>query len=370
VNSPFRCGTVEGFFGRQWSWLARQDHASFLAAQRFTTYLYAPKNDDYLRKQWFMPYPDSTFTELKSLARHCARLGIEFGVGLSPFELYRDFSAAKRDLLLRKLEQLNQLQAPLLAVLFDDMLGELPGLATTQLQIFDCISRHSNAEKFVLCPTYYSSDPLLVKHFGEQPEHYLEQLGQALPAEVDVFWTGPRVISHSYPRDHLLEIGAKLQRKPLLWDNYPVNDAKRLTAFLHLQPFDQRGQSKNPKAGALLNQDEVFTLTPIKELCSGLLANPMNQAYLSQIPLASLAALYQQAVTGKCSSAAVVTNPHVLAQLAQDSERFQWQGLAQFDAAEKSRLLELYQQWLPDPMAQEVCAWLEEGYAFDPACLT
>ncbi len=360
MNPSFRSGTVEGFFGRQWSWQARCDHASFLAAQGFTTYLYAPKNDAHLRKQWFAPYPDNTFNELKLLAQHAANLGIEFGVGLSPFELYLDFSAEKRELLLHKIGQLNQLQAPLLAVLFDDMLGELPGLAATQLQIFDCIKTHSNAQKFMLCPTYYSFDPLLVKHFGKQPEQYLEQLGQALPADVDIFWTGPKVISHCYPRDHLLEVAAKLQRKPLLWDNYPVNDAKRLTAFVHLQAFEKRGQNKN----------EIFTLTPIQELCSGLLANPMNQAYLSQIPMASLAALLQQHTNRNSLLLPVGTKAQVLAQLAQDCDRFQLQGLEQFDAAEKSRLLSLYQQWLPDPMAQEVCDWLRELYAFDPACLT
>ncbi|MES2606612.1 MAG: beta-N-acetylglucosaminidase domain-containing protein, partial [Pseudomonadota bacterium] len=280
----FRLGVVEGFFGRQWSWQARRDHALFLAQQQFTTYLYAPKNDVHLRKQWFEPYPADIFAELKSLAAYAGSLGVEFGVGLSPFELYRDFSAGNRDKLLRKLDQLNQLEAPLLAVLFDDMLGDLPGLAATQLAIFECIRTYSNAKHFMLCPTYYSDDPLLIKHFGKQPERYLDELGQALPKAVDIFWTGPKVISQDYPRDHLLEVGARLRRKPLLWDNYPVNDAKRLTQFLHLLPFEQRAEGN-------------FSLQPIVELCSGLLANPMNQCALSKVPLANLSALFQQVTT-------------------------------------------------------------------------
>ncbi len=363
MNANFRLGTVEGFFGRQWSWQARRDHASFLAAQKFTTYLYAPKNDVYLRKQWFTPYPAETFTELKALARHAAGLGVEFGIGLSPYELYRDFSARQRELLLQKLEQLNQLQAPLLAVLFDDMLGELPGLAATQIEILDCIRAHTNASKLAFCPTYYSFDPLLVKHFGRQPERYLDELGQALAPEIAVFWTGPKVISHCYPRDHLLEVGDRLKRKPLLWDNYPVNDAKRLTPFLHLQPFALRQANHDGNSGQ-------FSLQPVLELCSGLLANPMNQAYLSQIPLASLAALHQQHTQGKHAQAATSARQTVLARLAQDAELFQRQGLEQLAATEKSQLLAVYQQWLPDPMALEVCEWLQGQYAFDPACLT
>lgn len=350
----FRLGTVEGFFGRQWSWQARRDHADFLAGQQFSTYLYAPKNDVFLRKQWAEPYPDHEFAELRRLADHAARAGLEFGVGLSPFELYRDFSPTRRDALLRKLDQLNRLQAPLLAILFDDMLGDLPGLADTQLAIFDCIRTHSSASHFMLCPTYYSDDPLLVKHFGRQPERYLEQLGQSLPPAVQVFWTGPKVISHAYPRDHLLAVGERLRRKPLLWDNYPVNDAKRLTPFLHLLPYERRG-------------DGVFPLETISQCCSGLLANPMNQAYLSQIPLRSLGAQWQAMQAG--TAPATPSSP-VLALLAEDCEAFQRQGLEHFDAATRTRLQQRYHALLPDPMAQEVCDWLDGRYAFDPACLT
>lgn len=350
----FRLGTVEGFFGRQWSWQARRDHADFLVSQQFSTYLYAPKNDIFLRKQWAEPYPDTEFAELLRLARHAGAVGLEFGVGLSPFELYRDFSSARRDALLRKLDQLNALQAPLLAVLFDDMLGDLPGLADTQLAIFDCIRAHSSASRFMLCPTYYSDDPLLVKHFGRQPERYLEQLGQSLPTQVEVFWTGPKVISHAYPRDHLLAVGERLRRKPLLWDNYPVNDAKRLTPYLHLLGYERRG-------------DGGFQLDVISQCCSGLLANPMNQAYLSQIPLRSLSAQWQ-AVQGR-TAPAMPTSP-VLALLMEDSEAFQLQGLERIDAATRASLQQRYRAQLPDPLAKEVCAWLDGNYAFDPACLT
>ena len=355
-ETTFRLGTVEGFFGRQWSWQARRDHADFLAQQQFTTYLYAPKNDNWLRKQWFELYPAAQFDELLSLAQHTKKCGLEFGIGLSPFELYRDFSTSNRDKLKRKLDQLNQLKAPLLAVLFDDMLGDLPGLADTQLAIFECIRQHSNASHFMLCPTYYSDDPLLVKHFGPQPERYLQQLGEALPPEVGIFWTGPKVISPSYPRDHLLEVGARLQRRPLLWDNYPVNDAKRLTAFLHLQAFAQRDSGH-------------FSMNPIVELCSGLLANPMNQAALSKISLASLMQLFD-AVTNRKSSNMPIGNTAVLKLLDTDTQRFQFAGLEKISDIERNQLLSRYRAHLPDSMAEEVCEWLEGKYAFDPACLT
>lgn len=353
-GDSFRVGTVEGFFGRQWSWQARRDHINFLASQGFSTYLYAPKNDAWLRKQWFVPYPPETLHELGALSRQAQALGIEFGIGLSPFELYRDFSASNRELLQRKLAQLNTLNAPTMVVLFDDMMGDLPGLADKQIAIFDFVRAHSTAKRFIVCPTYYSSDPILAWHFGSQPERYLEELGLALPPDVAVFWTGPKVISDFYPRDHLLEIGAALRRKPLIWDNYPVNDAKRLTSFLHLLPFSDR---------------DPLTFS---ELCSGHMSNPMNQAYLSQLPLYSLSKLYQyegkalrfEEICQRCCS------PAMADLLVEDGLLFHSLGLETLGEEDKSELLSRYTACLPDPMAQEICDWLQGGYVFDPVCLT
>lgn len=350
----FRLGVVEGYFGRQWSWDARRQYAGFLAAQGCNSYVYAPKNDIWLRKQWQTPMPQTHLAELQSLSTLYRQANVDFGIGLSPFELYRDFSSAKRALLLAKLDQINAIAPDTLCILFDDMMGNLDNLADVQLEIMDCVRARSSASRFVICPTYYSSDPLLTQHFGAQPEHYLEDLGHGLDADIDIFWTGPKVISTSYPREHLLEIGAKLRRKPLLWDNYPVNDAKRLTRFLHLQAFSGR----EPE---------------LRDLTRGHLANPMNQALLSQIPLHSLAALYRDmdydpghAFVEAC--AALCSAP-LAAALLEDAPAFAQDGLDAFTTLQKKALLEKYTA-LEHPLAQEVSAWLRGEYAFDPACLT
>lgn len=274
-HHPFRLGIVEGFFGRQWSWEARHAFVDFLAARACNTYVYAPKNDPWLRRQWHAPFPSAHLDALRKLAAHCHEQDVDFGIGLSPFELYRDFSAANRLLLKAKVEQIDAISPRLFCILFDDMMGDLKELAAVQVGIIEFICAHSSARSFAICPTYYSDDPLLVRHFGSQPEHYLEDLGRRLDPAIDVFWTGPKVISTSYPRSHLLEVAGKLRRKPLLWDNYPVNDAKRLTSFLHLMPFTGRGAE-------------------LRELCSGHLANPMNQPWLSQLALHTLPLLYEQ----------------------------------------------------------------------------
>ncbi|MGV3593111.1 MAG: beta-N-acetylglucosaminidase domain-containing protein [Gammaproteobacteria bacterium] len=365
----FRLGVVEGYFGRQWTWQARRDYASFLAACGCNSYMYAPKNDAWLRKQWQLPFPLPHLEALRDLRAHHGAQGLEFGIGLSPFELYRDFSRENRELLRRKLDELNAIAPATLCILFDDMMGDLRELARAQLEIVDFITQHSSAQRFVICPTYYSDDPLLTRHFGAQPEHYLEDIGKGLDARIDVFWTGPQVISSSYPAAHLRQVADKLRRRPLLWDNYPVNDAKRLTPFLHLLPFTGRNSSE------------------LRELTSGHLANPMNEAYLSQLPLYTLAELYAGATNNRRQShddsdtdylaadglfaraCSALCPPELADALMEDVDAFQHAGLDNFDAATKERLVEKYSR-IAHPMAREVTDWLRGGYVFDPACLT
>ena len=352
--APFRLGVVEGYFGRQWSWNARRDYASFLAAHGCNCYIYAPKNDVWLRKQWQAPFPLAHLDALRDLQQHYRRHEVEFGIGLSPFELYRDFSGANRALLRRKLDEINALGPTTLCILFDDMMGDLRDLASAQLTIMDFVTQHSTAQRFVICPTYYSDDPLLTRHFGPQPEHYLEDIGKGLDTRIEIFWTGPQVLSTGYPRAHMLDVAARLRRKPLLWDNYPVNDAKRLTPFLHLLPFTGRDAE-------------------LRERTSGHLANPMNQPYLSQLPLYTLANLYSRTPgepEEQFAAACMALCPPDLADaLVQDVDCFQHEGLDALDTAGKERLLRKYAAFA-HPMAAEICAWLRGEYVFDPACLT
>lgn len=351
---PFKLGVVEGFFGKTWSWEARRHYARFLSGNGFTTYLYAPKNDDWFRKHWTQACPPAHFDALARLAAHYRESGIEFGIGLSPYELYRKFSNEGKASLERKLDEINAINPDTLCILFDDMPGAMADLATLQLHIMDYVTRYSTARQFMFCPTYYSDDPLLAKYFGAMPPDYLEELGGQLDSRIDVFWTGPKVFSEEFPDDHLLEVADKLRRKPLLWDNYPVNDSKRLCGRLHLRPFTARGAH-------------------LKTLARGHMANPMNQPWLSQLPLYSLGRLYQDAGEDPASleEACAVLCPRKLAPLLlEDLALFQDQGLEAMDADRLAALRERYEPFADHPMARELLDWLDGAYAFDPACLT
>lgn len=352
--SEFLLGAIEGFYGRVWSWETRAAMIDFLAREQFNSYVYAPKADRRLRREWREDYAAHEFAPLLKLREHCRDRGVQFGIGFSPWGLQTAYGAGERAQLQKKFAQLRELECDVLCVLFDDMPGSVAGLAERQAAIVADIADAANAPRIAMCPTYYSFDPQLEKLFGAMPADYLQTLGKCLPQSVDIFWTGPLVVSPGFSRGDIAAIADRIDRKPLLWDNYPVNDGRKISRFLHLLPFRNRPPQ-------------------LREWCSGHFANPMNQAFLSQLPLASLARSYR---AGAEFSAERFWNEGIDAllgaQLAnllrRDVERFQTAGLDRLSADERASLIDEYAR-SGSSAAAEVIGWLREEYRFDPECL-
>jgi hypothetical protein len=352
---PF-LGVIEGFFGRSWSWAERTALAPFLRTHGYSFYIYAPKDEPFLRKRWSEPCPEERLTALASLFSTLKSSGVQRGVGLSPYEAYRDYDSGARASLREKVTVLNALSLDILCVLFDDMRGDVPALAETQIRILGDIREVSTAPRIIFCPTYYSYDPIIERCFGPMPKDYLEDLGRGLDSSIDLFWTGEKVMSSAYPEPHLKEIAERMRRKPFLWDNYPVNDSKRASPFLFLKAFENRGPH-------------------LTALTSGHAANPMKQPWLSQIPLASLALNYGDSGRYDRDVATVVCAKQVCGEevgglLAQDISLFHDVGLEALNDEQKRYLRARYEPRNDDPFCREVVRWLDNGYEFDPACLT
>ena len=349
AGGEFLCGVVEGFYGRQWSFAVRERYAAFLAAAKLNTYLYCPKGDARLRGEWQQLWPEPLFRQLQSLSASYRGQGLQFGVGLSPMELYRNYGAAEQEQLRRKLDYLDGLEAPLLAILFDDMPGDLDSLAARQAEIVHDVYRWCPDQRILVCPTYYSFDPALQKYFGPMPDNYWADLGAALPIEVDVFWTGNEVCSASVTLADVEAIERQLGRRVILWDNYPVNDGEARSKHLYLKPLYDR---------------EVA----LREQLGGHLCNPMNQGVLSLPALVGLARLY-----GDQQSAMEWVVDHLSRrtweQLQKNREEFLGLGLEGMGPERCQQLTETYNA-LPGAGAAEVSAWLRGEYAWDPACLT
>ena len=269
-----RLGLIEGYYGRPWSWADRTETMSFLAGHGYGFFLYAPKADAFLRRRWREPHPVEQATAIASFARACADRGVAFGVGLSPFEIYRAFDDEAKAALADKLAWLDDMGVRRLAILFDDMRGDLPDLARKQADILHWVGERTRADRLIVCPTYYSDDPALDLYFGDRPAGYLEDFGAALDPSIDIFWTGPEVCSLELTPGHLDRVAGQLGRRPLLWDNYPVNDGPRMSPFLHLRGFTGR------PAG-------------IAGRIAGHAVNPALQPVLSRIPALTLAESYR-----------------------------------------------------------------------------
>ena len=344
-------GIVEGYYGQPWSWRARQETVAHLAGHGYRFYIYSPKADTFLRRRWREDHPADVNEQIRRLAARCGELGVRFGLGLSPFELYREFDDGARDALAHKLASLDALGVKQLAILFDDMRGDAPDLAQSQVRLVHWIAERSHAERFSLCPTYYTDDPLLDRYFGERPSDYLAQLGAGLDPRIDVFWTGEEVCSSEYGRAHLTRIAETLRRKPLLWDNYPVNDGPIMSMHLHLRGFTGRAASNG-------------------DLLAGHAVNPALQPVLSRIPALTLAECYRRgdayAYAAAFSRAAVeVLGAHLAEKVVRDLPLLQDRGLDRLgDLA--PRLRQEYAA-IDHPGAREIVAWLDGDFRFSAA---
>ena len=340
-------GIVEGFYGRPWTWEAREQTIASLAPHGFRFYLYAPKADASLRRQWREAQPAEALEPLAALARRCRPLGVRFGVGLSPWGFDERDEAGDWTALDRKLAELDGVGVEYLALLFDDMRGDDPDLAQRQARIVARAAARTRATRIFVCPSYYSDDPVLDRAFGERPAGYLERLGRLLDPAIEVFWTGEEVCSREHSPAHLARVAERLGRAPVLWDNYPVNDGQRMSQFLHLRAFTGRPASNAP-------------------LLRGHAINPALQPVLSRIPALTLAERYRVGDDAYAYGAAFaracaqVLGAPLGAHVREDLIALQDTGLDRLGEA-AARLRSRYAAF-DHPGAREIRAWLDGVY--------
>jgi hypothetical protein len=354
ADRVIKSGVIEGFFGKPWDWAARLSSADFLSDCGYQFYIYAPKADPFLRRRWREPMPVETMRGLSQLRGKCRDSGIALGIGLTPFEIYLNYDAAARNSLHSKVMQINEIGADMLCVLFDDMRGDVDGLPGLQARIVNDVCSWSNAREFVVCPTYYSYDPRLMREFGTPAKTYLRDFGRIIDRGIDVFWTGEKVISEGYSAKHLTDVATEIGRKPFIWDNHISNDSKIRTNHLFLDP-----------------STPAWVLPT--DLVAGLAINPMNQPYLSRIALSEYRRLLSKA-PGQRDAKPEDSPGHIessfMERLQKDGDLLQETGLQNLDMDTRRRLLDWCQTQDSNPYADEIVAWLRGEFAFDPQCLT
>ena len=202
-------GLIDGRFGRPWSWEERHEVVGHLARAGYGFYHHGPKADRYLRRTWREPHPVEEIDRLTRLADHCRAHGLRFGVALTPMDAPQPFDADTRAALDAKLDSLAAIGLDDLAILFDDLRGDAPGLAEAQADIVSHIGARTGARLF-FCPTYYSDDPVLDRVFGQRPADYLATLGRRLDPSVRIYWTGEEVCAREISPGHLDRVAEQL----------------------------------------------------------------------------------------------------------------------------------------------------------------
>ena len=339
-------GLIEGFFGRPWSWSERRDAVAFLAPHGYRFYLYAPKADAYLRRFWQQPHPEGELAELVAFAGFCRDKGVRFGLGLTPFELHLHAGGDWKAPLAAKLAALAAVVADDLAILFDDMRGDVPELAERQAAIVHFAAERAGGARILCCPSYYSDDPILDLAFGKRPPAYLEDLGRLLDPAVEIMWTGEEVCSREFSPGHLARVAEKLRRRPFLWDNYPVNDGARMSQHLHLRAFTGR-------PAAIAEQVAAHGI------------NLASQPLLSRIPALTLAESYADGdgyeYGGAFARAAeAVLGPELARRVALDLLTLQDRGRDRLG----ERLATLRERYaaFDHPAAREIVQWLDGSW--------
>jgi len=344
-------GVIEIFFGPPWNAQARQSYASFLKQNGYEFYLYAPKAESHLRREWHLPWPDPFLKQMADLSKLFRAHGVRFGVGLSPIGFAANDSVKNKKCLQSKIEQLSNIGIDDLGLFFDDM-PVTENLAEQQLQAIEVVRGATDA-KISFCPSFYSFDPILDKVFGERPENYLKDIGEQVPQSIEIMWTGPKVISPEISESHLGEVAKLLKRKPFICDNFYANDGPKNCKFLKLKLPE--GRSKAAFAAA-----SIWSF------------NPMNQPFLSQLVLVSMQLVavggmnpkdaWDFAVTKSCSKPLA---SFVLTQ----QQRFASDGLDAITEEEKITLLQELNVH-DEPIANDISDWLRGKYTVGNECLT
>ncbi len=337
---------IEGFYGEAWDAASRSRMLEFIALHQMQGYCYAPKSDIHLRQQWQSDWPVDVFESLLALRDKANSLNIDFSIGLTPLDLHKTWAdKGSRQQLVKRLTPMKSLQLRSMVVLFDDMWGDDPLLAQCQADISHCIADTLGLEALTICPTYYSSDPILEQLFGRKPKHYWSDLGALLDKAIGICWTGDKVISEDYDTQALQRITDEFQRKPMIWDNSRVSDGKKTSPFLPLKRMPD--------------------FEAINASIQGVMINPMNAASLAQLNLQSLFLDKGQGIETVIRDVMPEAAEAMIAMLPLLTD-------VGLDALTKEqvRSLKLFCEQSPSSYSHDIKRWINADFRFDPACLT
>jgi protein O-GlcNAcase/histone acetyltransferase len=260
TGRTFLKGVIEGFYGRPWSQRQRLELLGLMKECELNTYLYCPKDDLKHRALWRELYTGDELQGLRALIESCNDHGIKFFYGIAPGLTIRYSDGSEIGLLRARFRQLLDAGCRSFAILFDDIPDKMAeadsaafgSLAKAQCETANAIYSELLAKpggRLIFCPTPYCQRMVDEQHGGAS---YLEEVGRQLAADIDIFWTGPEIISREITVESIGALQQKLQRKPVVWDNLHANDYDMTRIFLG--PYSGRSlELRGEVSGFLIN---------------------------------------------------------------------------------------------------------------------
>lgn len=278
--SDFLCGVIEGFYGRPWTMQQRLELFSSMQAWGMNTYMYGPKDDLKMRAAWRELYGENELHDLKVLLKACQEKNIAFVYTIAPGLDIHYADPGDLQALTQKVEQLLREGVKHVCILFDDIPHRMNeedkkrfgSFAKAQAYVSNALLEHTRKltdGRFLFCPTDYCGR--MAKPSVTECQ-YLQELGAYLHQDVDIFWTGPEIVSEEITVESIQELQSVLKRKPIIWENLHAND------------YDIRRIYFGPFAGRPLE---------LRGEVKGILSNPNNEFEANSIPLKTLA-MYSQ----------------------------------------------------------------------------
>ena len=277
----FISGVLEGFYGRPWTMRQRLELFSWMKAWGMNTYMYGPKDDLKMRAVWRDFYSHNELQDLRTLLKACHKNDIAFVYTIAPGLDIGYANPKDTEALKHKISQLLDEGVKHFCILFDDIPFQMQqedkahfgSFAKAQAYVSNELFKHiCNKVKglFLFCPTDYCAR--MAKPSVKNSE-YLQELGKHLDKSIDIFWTGPEIVSETITSASIRELSKVLKRKPLIWDNFHANDYD--VRRVYLGPFTGRPNT-------------------IRREVRGVLSNPNNEFEANFIPLRTLSLYAKQ----------------------------------------------------------------------------
>jgi len=230
-------------------------------------------------KDWRSDYTAEEQAGFRELSQQADQLGVELCLSFNPGIWSKPpLTYASEDdyqLAWKKVKAVHALGIRSIALCLDDINTKLQPADATKFKTLEAAQVYfvnrlwadmktlsPRPRRLIFCPSAYTSDEAR-KHLD-----YIKTIAQ-LDKAIDIFWTGPVVCSPTITAADAAEFAAWTGRKPIVWDNYPVND------MFPWRPLMAPVKGRSADLGAHV---------------AGLMSNPMKQWEASKVPLATVAA--------------------------------------------------------------------------------